>query len=194
MARASDPQDAMAELIQAQGIRISDLEAENADRQAEYQDAMRLFNELQRIVGELVGEQQRKRGYTPTTPPRFWELTGEAREERIAVIRDWVEKVYRPCYPQFAHDLGPCWAEHPLCLFFLDWLSELHKVLYLRDDRTAGQLTTAAEWHIRFLPAARELMRVTTHSCNHAQERDAGDFTANGYNLAPPNGYGGDAG
>ena len=88
--------------------------------------------------------------YQPAVPPRFWKLDGEARQEAIAKLRAWVEQVYRPGYGHLAAALGSCWEQHPLCLYTLDWLSELWSVLYLqpqpdhRDPRRAGRMADPA--------------------------------------------------
>ena len=49
-------------------------------------------------------------------------------------------------------------TEADLCLFVLDWLSELHASLYLQPRRTPPMLSGQAEWQTRYLPAAAELM------------------------------------
>ena len=69
--------------------------------------------------------------------------------------------------------LAPCWPEHDLCLFVLDFLSELHSVLYLRPSRSAHTLADQAEFHLRILPAAAELMKAETTRCDHARIRGA---------------------
>lgn len=76
------------------------------------------------------------RAYEPSPVPRWWKLTGEAREEALGKLRAWVEQVYRPGYGQLAGTLGACWEQHPLCLYGLDVLSELWSVLYLQAQRS----------------------------------------------------------
>jgi hypothetical protein len=113
------------------------------------------------------------RGYQPSPPPRFWKLDGEAREEAIARLRAWVEHVYRPGYGHLAASLGGCWEQHPLCLYALDWLSELWSVFYLQPRRTASTLAGQAEWQTRLLTAAAEQMAAETTRCEHAMLRAA---------------------
>ena len=168
MTRSSDPQDAMAEILANHDRRIGEL----TDAQ---QEARAQFERLREIVDSLVQQDQRRRGYAPTPPPRWWQLDGGAREAALDVLRTWVEQVYRPCYERYAADLAPCWDQHPLCLFILDWLSELHKYLYLREERSAGHLNTMAEWHARLLPIAAEMMRTSTHDCEHDFSRSVAD-------------------
>ena len=115
-------------------------------------------------------------GYRPGPAPRWWKLTGQARQEPIAQLRAWVEQVYRPGYGQLAAALGPCWEAHDLCLYALDIAAELWSVLYLQAARTPGVLSAQAEYQTRILPALAEQMLAETHRCGHAQHR----ATANG--------------
>ena len=103
----------------------------------------------------------------PSPSPRFWKLDGQARAEAIARLRAWVEHVYRPGYGQLAAMLGGCWEQHPLCLYTLDWLSELWSVLYLQPRRTTGTLAGQAEWQTRLLSAAADQMARETRRCMH---------------------------
>ena len=109
--------------------------------------------------------------YTPSASPRFWQLSGADREETIAKLRGWVDQIYRPGYGQLAGALGPCWEQHPLCLYTLDWLSELWSVLYLQPTRTAGTLAGQAEWQTRILAAAADQMARETSRCAHTASR-----------------------
>ena len=114
--------------------------------------------------------------YHPPAAPRFWKLDGPARDQAIGKLRAWVEQVYRPGYGHLAASLGDCWDQHPLCLYILDWLSELWSVLYLQPSRTAGTLAGQAEWHTRLLTAAAGQLARETRGCHHgtARSRAAG--------------------
>jgi hypothetical protein len=112
-----------------------------------------------------------ERGYQPSPTPRFWKLDGTARDEAIIRLRAWVEHVYQPGYGQLAATLSPCWDQHPLCLYALDWMSELWSVLYLQARRTPGSLASQAEWQTRLLTAAAEQMAAETSRCEHASLR-----------------------
>jgi hypothetical protein len=114
--------------------------------------------------------------YRPLAAPRWWKLHGQARDDALERLAGWVEQVYRPGYGQLAATLGPCWAEHPLCLYALDIASELWSVLYLQASRTPPTLSAQAEYQTRILPALAEQMMTETHRCGHAQHR----HTANG--------------
>jgi hypothetical protein len=113
--------------------------------------------------------------YTPCGTPQFWRLSegDPAREASVARLRAWVEQIYRPGYGHLAASLGACWDQHPLCLYTLDWLSELWSVLYLQPRRTAGTLAGQGEWQVRLLAAAAELMKRETTRCPHANDRRA---------------------
>jgi hypothetical protein len=63
--------------------------------------------------------------------------------------------------------LGACWEQHPLCLVGLDWLSELHSVLYFQPKRSAPLLSAQAEFSTRIMPAVSEQFRAETSSCTH---------------------------
>jgi hypothetical protein len=106
-------------------------------------------------------------GYQPPAAPKFWKPGGPARDQAIGKLRAWVEQVYRPGYGHLAASLGDCWEQHPLCLYVLDWLSELWSVLYLAPARTPGTLAGQAEWHTRLLAAAAEQLARETRSCAH---------------------------
>lgn len=112
-----------------------------------------------------------ERSYQPVASPRFWKLDGAARAEAITRLRAWVERVYLPGYGHVAAALGDCWEQHPLCLYALDWLSELWSVLYLQPARTPGALAGQAEWQTRLLAAAAQQMAAETARCGHALPR-----------------------
>lgn len=88
-------------------------------------------------------------------------------------LRAWVEQIYRPGYGQLAAALPRCWEQHPACLYFLDWLSELWSLLYLNSQRDGRDLAAQAEWHTRLLPAAAEHMATEAARCRHNAEPPA---------------------
>jgi hypothetical protein len=130
-----------------------------------------------KVAGDVPGDGDGDRpAYQPSAAPRFWKLDGPARDHAISKLRAWVEQVYRPGYGHLAAGLGECWEQHPLCLYIVDWLSELWSVLYLAPTRTAGTLAGQAEWHTRLLAAAAEQLARETRGCAHATSR---------YRIAP---------
>ena len=129
-------------------------------------------------IGDLAGRRANAEdgedGYQPAPVPRWWKLSGPEREQPLARLRAWVQQVYRPGYGHLAATLGPCWEQHPLCLYGLDWLMELWSVLYLPPDRTAPALASQAEWQTRLLPALAEQMHLETTRCEHAKAANVG--------------------
>lgn len=109
--------------------------------------------------------------YQPAPPPRWWRMTDAERRTATDRLRAWVEQVYQPGYGHLAAALPPCWEHHPLCLYTLDWLSELWSALYLNPERTPPTLGAQAEWQTRLLPAAASQMARETSSCRHGMER-----------------------
>lgn len=107
-------------------------------------------------------------GYEPVPPPRWWRPGDSERQAAVDRLRAWVEQVYQPGYGRLAAALPACWESHPLCLYTLDWLSELWSALYLGSERTSGTLAGQAEWQTRLLPAAADQMALDASSCRHA--------------------------
>jgi hypothetical protein len=125
------------------------------------------LNERLTAVENIIFDDPHAAGYKPEPAPRWWQLTGDARAAAIARLADWTEQIYRPSYGQLAAKLPACWAQHALCLFVLDWLSELWSVLYLRGSRPASTVTGQAEFTTRYLIAAADLMADETRHCEH---------------------------
>ena len=117
------------------------------------------------------GDADLAQSYEPVPAPRWWKLTGQAREEALDKLRGWVEQVYRPGYGQLAATLGGCWDQHPLCLYGLDVLSELWSVLYLQAERSPAVVSAQAEFQARIVPAIAEQLMAETTRCGHAQAR-----------------------
>jgi hypothetical protein len=121
-----------------------------------------------RVAELLPDENGSPRAYAPRPAPRWWKLTGEARETEIGRLRGFVEHVYRPGFGHLAARLRPCWEQHELCLYCLDIAAELHAVLYLQSRRTVSLLNGQAEYATRVLPALAGLMSAETRSgCQH---------------------------
>ena len=106
-------------------------------------------------------------GYEPR--PCWWTLEGAERDAAITRLAAWVDQVYRPCYGHLSAKLPDCWAEHPLALFALDWMVELHSVLYRQPERTRSALAGQAEWQTRLVPAAAEQIAAECRGCQHAR-------------------------
>jgi len=121
-----------------------------------------------RVAEVLPDEQGSSRVYAPRPAPRWWNLTGQAREAEVGRLRGFVEQVYRPGFGHLAARLRPCWESHDLCLYCLDIAAELHAVLYLQSRRTVSLLNGQAEYATRVLPALADLMTAETRTgCPH---------------------------
>ena len=120
-------------------------------------------------VEQLLEGEPDRAGYTPEPAPRWWLLAEPERADALDRLAAWVDQVYAPSYGHLACMLAPCWQEHDLCLFVLDFISELHSLLYLRPARLARTLADQAEFHLRILPTAAELMRAETSRCDHTR-------------------------
>jgi hypothetical protein len=126
-----------------------------------------LGRRLAELAAPATADGDQAAGYRPAAAPRWWKPADPGREDAVARLRSWVEQVFRPGYGHLAAGLGECWEQHPLCLYVLDWLSELWSVLYLAQARTAGTLAGQAEWHARLLTAAAEQLARETRGCRH---------------------------
>ena len=140
-------------------------------------------------LAELTGRDDEDReSYQPGPSPRWWQPGGAEREAAAGRLRAWVEQVYQPGYGHLAAALPPCWELHPLCLYTLDWLSELWAALYLDPQRAASTLAGQAEWQTRLLPAAAAQMARDTAGCRHgpgSPQRDPPGPPAPGRRDAP---------
>jgi hypothetical protein len=141
-------------------------QAEQTARLQAVEDALAAL--AARVSEVLPDEQGSPRPYAPQPAPRWWNLSGQAREAEIGRLRGFVEQVYRPGFGHLAARLRPCWESHDLCLYCLDIAAELHAVLYLQSRRTVSLLNGQAEYATRVLPALADLMSVETRSgCQH---------------------------
>jgi hypothetical protein len=139
--------------------------------------ALARLDALDRQVTELTrhlpgadgdGDGDGVEGYRPRPAPTWWKLTPDERRAPVAELRDWAEHVYRPGYGHLAAALGPCWAEHDLCLYGLDIASQLWCALYLQPARSTGLLSAQAEYQVRILPAIAAQLAAETTGCGHA--------------------------
>lgn len=161
----------LAERVQVAGTEL--------DRQGEILAALdgvdQQVVELAGIVAGLAEEPAdedgegdgRRKPYRPAPPVRWWEIFGEDREAAVDRLQAWVRDIYLPGYGHLAAALPPCWAEHPLCLYSLDVLSELWMVLHLTPRRSAGGLAGQAEWQTRILPLYVAQMAAEANGCDH---------------------------
>jgi hypothetical protein len=174
---AADPITAILDQLAGHAEKIGALDARHAGDMAAV--TARLAALAARLDAELTGiarpgehdADQSAEPYVPGPARRWWKLDGTDRAEAIAVLRAWVDQVYRPGYGQLAAALALCWEQHPLCLYALDILAELWSVLYLAGDRTPALLSAQAEYQARVLPALAEQMATETSRCRHGLDR-----------------------
>lgn len=140
---------------------------------AEHQEQLASLGGRLNEFGDRLQALERRRDeqpdgtYSPIPAPRWWLLPTSDRAEAVERIAAWVDQVYERSYGHIAAMLAGCWREHDLCLFVLDFVSELHSLLYLRSARSARTLADQAELTLRILPAAADLMRAETARCDH---------------------------
>lgn len=127
---------------------------------------------LLRVTSLFPDDTTSGRLYTPIPTPRFWQLTGDDREQAVDRLRSWVHNVYLPAFGHLAATLPSCWDQHPLCLTALDVASELHSLLYLQPTRNQGLLAGQAELLTRLLPALAALIQREAARCQHTPPRN----------------------
>jgi hypothetical protein len=158
-----------------------------ATRQAAFLDTLNGLDQqvaalAARLSGIVAAESRDEKGepYQPAPAARWWKVDGAERDQALARLRAWVDQVYRPGYGHLAGALGPCWDQHPLCLYGLDWLMELWSALYLPPERRTAVLASQAEWQTRLLPALAEQMYLETTRCQHSASIGPGPSPADG--------------
>ena len=124
------------------------------------------------MAGQITGLAADGEGRQPGQPepyavnpgPPWWRAADPGCQEAVTRLDAWIEQVYRPVYGYLSDLLVPCWAQHPLCLAYLDTLYEAWCLLYLtpRDPKTVfAQL----DWLTRPLLQAAEVMAAETRAC-----------------------------
>jgi hypothetical protein len=162
----STPDGAIAAVL----TQLADLQRKVTGLEAARESDRGLIAELNAAMRGLTHKldnapkEEEEEGYSAISAPQWWHLSGEGRAEAVARLRAWVETVFRPGYGHLAKQMGPCWEQHDLCLYLLAWLSELHTAIFLSPRRL---LTSEADWHTRWLPAATAQMAAETGSCDH---------------------------
>lgn len=147
---------------------ISRALADDTAALARLDDLSRQVTALTRRLTRPGGQEETEEGYQPRPAPAWHKLSPGERRAPAAELRDWAEHVYRPGYGHLAAALGPCWAEHDLCLYGLDIAAQLWSALYLQPARSISVLSAQAEYQARILPAlAAQLAAETTRCSRH---------------------------
>ena len=162
-----DPIPAIVDQLAAVRDQLSRLDAREASHHATLTGI--LAGLTARLTPAKAGDDPG--GYQPSPAPAWWTLTPDARQEPIARLRGWVERVYRPGYGHLAAALAPCWPAHDLCLYGLDIAAELWSALYLQPGRTPGLVSAQAEYQARLLPALAAQLAAETTGCGHSRPR-----------------------
>jgi hypothetical protein len=102
----------------------------------------------------------------------FWlTLDGQAREDKLGELSDWVDAVLCAQYPGYLADqIKPCWPNHPEALWELTWLYLLWYRAYL-TKRPAP--IDAADWHDRWAPGVLRRLRQVMDRCQGDCQRQA---------------------
>jgi hypothetical protein len=150
--------DAITEILGHHAAAVTAIEG--IDRQV-----AQIATRLSSLTASSDGPEPERCQSAPT--PRWWRFSDTEREDAVARLLAWVEQVYQPGYGHLAAALPPCWEYHPLCLYTLDWLSELWSALHLEQSRTASTLAAEAEWQTRLLPAATSQMSADARNCRN---------------------------
>jgi len=113
----------------------------------------------------------------------FWlTLDGQAREDKLGELSDWVDAVLRAQYPGYlAEQIRPCWPGHPEALWELTWLYQLWCRAYL-TKRPAPK--DAADWHDRWAPGVLRRLGQVMSRCEGACQREAFVPALNGASRA----------
>ena len=177
----TDPITAIADQLAAHAEQLTRLEARQAEHHAAIGKQLAELTGQAAALGRVVGEHAAALtqlasaspagpdpdGYGPGPAPAWWKLADADRQDPVARLRGWVERVYRPGYGHLAVGLGQCWPAHDLCLYALDIAAELWSVLYLQSVRTPALVSAQAEYQARILPALADQLRLETNTCGH---------------------------
>ena len=120
-----------------------------------------LRRQVERILALLTDDDQ------SASAGWFWlTLDGQAREDKLGELSDWVEAVLRAQYPGYlAEQIRPCWPSHPEALWELTWLYQLWCRAYL-TKRPAPK--DAADWHDRWAPGVLRRLAQVMARCDLA--------------------------
>ena len=102
--------------------------------------------------------------YQVNPSPPWWRPADDRCQDTAARLADWVQEVYRPVFGYLADLLAPCWAQHPLCLAYIDTLHEAWCLLYL-TGRDPKMVFAQLDWLTRPLLQAAEVMATETRTC-----------------------------
>jgi hypothetical protein len=102
--------------------------------------------------------------YQVNPAPPWWRPADDQCQDTTARLADWVQEVYQPVFGYLSGLLAPCWAQHPLCLAYLDTLHEAWCLLYI-TGRDPKMVFAQLDWLTRPLLQAAEVMATETRTC-----------------------------
>jgi hypothetical protein len=119
-----------------------------------------LRRQVERILALLTDDDQ------ASATGWFWlTMDGQAREDKLGELSDWVEAVLRAQYPGYlAEQIRACWPSHPEALWELSWLYQLWCRAYL-TKRPAPK--DAADWHDRWTPGVLRRLGQVMNGCEN---------------------------
>jgi len=151
--------------VESLATRAGEIARTQQEHTAVFDGIPELRRQVERILTLLTDDDQA----SPTGC--FWlTLDGQAREDKLGELTDWVEAVLRVQYPGYvAEQIRPCWPNHPEALWELTWLYQLWCRTYL-TKRPAPK--DAADWHDRWAPGVlRRLAQVMNRCESTCQSR-----------------------
>jgi hypothetical protein len=132
------------------------------------EDVSALLEHMSGQISALTTAEEKDTGagpaYQVNPAPPWWKPADERCQDTTARLADWVEEVYRPVFGYLAGLLAPCWAQHPLCLAYLDTLHEAWCLLYL-TGRDPKMVFAQLDWLTRPLLQAAEVIATETRTC-----------------------------
>lgn len=145
-------------------------------------DVSALLEHMSGQIDALTTPDQKSRGNTTTyqvnPSPPWWRPADDRCQDTAARLADWVQEVYRPVFGYLADLLAPCWAQHPLCLAYMDTLHEAWCLLYI-PGRDPKMVFAQLDWLTRPLMQAAEVMATETRTCRDTgHHRPPGQPTA----------------
>lgn len=118
-------------------------------------EAFPRLDDLAKSTSELAGRLDQIAGRAPKATPirsiNWPALSADDAEKAWNELADWVGTVLGPWYQILRGQVPDCWALHRTVMLQLSWLHRTWLAAHAGPDATP---TAAAEWHIRWLPAA----------------------------------------
>jgi hypothetical protein len=162
--------DCAAAMAQVSGLReeLGSLGGRADGIEQRLADIGALLKHMSGQIGALTAEPAKAEdtgpGYQVNPAPPWWKPADQRCQDTAARLADWVEEVYRPVFGYLGGLLAPCWAQHSLCLAYLDTLHEAWCLLYL-TGRDPKMVFAQLDWLTRPLLQATEVMAAETRAC-----------------------------